>query len=140
VHGRVIRVVVADAAEGRATFRRLLDDEVDIVIVGEAASAREALALTRRLEPDVVLIGAQLPNMQGYRTAFDIRDELPQVETVIVAEPGQVALDLAEGHNLLLRPFSGLELTITLRYLFSEGRAATRHRRPFSHLRTIKAA
>jgi DNA-binding NarL/FixJ family response regulator len=56
-----IRVVVAD---GRATFRNALrthlQAETDLTIVGEASDAKTVLALTRELNPDVVLIDVAL--------------------------------------------------------------------------------
>jgi DNA-binding NarL/FixJ family response regulator len=61
-----IRVVVADGhALVRASFRVLLEDRPAIEVVGEAADGEEAVALARRMRPDVVLIDGNLPGLDS---------------------------------------------------------------------------
>ncbi len=58
----VVRVLVADGqALVRAGFRVLLEGDGRIAVVGEAAAGEEAISLTARLRPDVVLMDATLP-------------------------------------------------------------------------------
>jgi DNA-binding NarL/FixJ family response regulator len=49
----------------RAGFRALLDAEPDIDVVAEAADGAEAVDLTRRARPDVVLMDIRMPRMDG---------------------------------------------------------------------------
>lgn len=61
-----IRVlVVEDQQLLRATFRMLIENEPDMVVVGEAADGREAVTAAQVLIPDVVLIDVQMPGMDG---------------------------------------------------------------------------
>jgi DNA-binding NarL/FixJ family response regulator len=62
----MIRVVLADdQALVRGGFRALLDARDDIEVVGEAADGHQAVALAKRLTPDVVLMDIRMPGVDG---------------------------------------------------------------------------
>jgi DNA-binding NarL/FixJ family response regulator len=62
----MIRVVLADDQELlRAGFRMVLDAQEGIEVVGEAGDGDEAVVLTGRLDPDVVLMDVRMPGMDG---------------------------------------------------------------------------
>ena len=61
-----IRVlIVDDQILVRTGFRRILEEEADIEVVGEAGTGEEAVDLTIELEPDVVLMDIRMPRMDG---------------------------------------------------------------------------
>jgi DNA-binding NarL/FixJ family response regulator len=61
-----IRVLVADDQDiVRAGLTTILDAQQDIEVVGQAADGREAVALARRLRPDVCLFDIRMPGMDG---------------------------------------------------------------------------
>jgi DNA-binding NarL/FixJ family response regulator len=61
-----VTVVVADdQAMVRAGFRRLLEAEPDIDVVGEADDGAQAVDLVARLRPRVALLDIRMPNMDG---------------------------------------------------------------------------
>jgi DNA-binding NarL/FixJ family response regulator len=80
----VIRVLLADdQALVRDGFRALIDREPDLAVVAEAADGVEAIALTRRHRPDVVLMDIRMPNIDGL-TATQRVLALPEPPRVLV--------------------------------------------------------
>ena len=60
------RIVLADDQPlVRAGFRMILEAEDDIDVAGEAGDGEEAVAVTRQLQPDVVLMDIQMPKVDG---------------------------------------------------------------------------
>ena len=61
-----IRVLLADDQEMvRSGLRMILDDQAGITVVAEAADGAEAVALARRLRPDVCLVDIRMPRLDG---------------------------------------------------------------------------
>ena len=80
----MIRVlIVDDQAMVRAGFRMIIEAEPDITVVGEAADGLEALTMTERSNPDVVLMDVRMPRMDGIEAASrllaDRDDNSPRV-------------------------------------------------------------
>jgi len=61
-------VIVDDDPRFRGIARRLLESE-GFDVIGEAADGREALSVARELDPDVVLLDVQLPDIDGIEVA-----------------------------------------------------------------------
>ena len=74
-----IRVVLADDQEIiRTGLRMILNAQPDIEIVGEAADGRAAVALARRLRPDVCLFDIRMPDIDGIEATRQLAG--PEVE------------------------------------------------------------
>ena len=73
-----IRVlVVDDIPETRDHLTKLLGFESDIDVVGSAASGREALEMAARLNPDVVLMDINMPDMDGIAATEQLSSARP---------------------------------------------------------------
>ena len=80
-----IRVLVADDQDiVRTGLTMILEAQPDIEVVGQAANGREAVALARRLRPDVCLLDIRMPELDGLEATRqlagpDVDDPLPVV-------------------------------------------------------------
>jgi pilus assembly protein CpaE len=64
--GEKIRVmIVDDVSETRENVRKLLQFESDVDVVGAARTGKEAIQLSQDLNPDVVLMDINMPDMDG---------------------------------------------------------------------------
>jgi DNA-binding NarL/FixJ family response regulator len=80
-----IGVLLADdQAMVRAGFRMILESEPDIAVVGEAENGEQAVAATRRLRPDVVLMDIQMPVEDGLNATRRITQQQPQLVSRVV--------------------------------------------------------
>jgi DNA-binding NarL/FixJ family response regulator len=71
----VIRVLIADDhGLVRNGLRLMLEDEPDMLVVGEAEDGTQALDLVSELEPDVVLLDVSMPPPDGIEVAKRLRD------------------------------------------------------------------
>jgi DNA-binding NarL/FixJ family response regulator len=73
--GEISVLVIDDQRLVRAGFRVILAAEPDIIVVGEAGDGIEAIGLTRRLSPAVVLMDIRMPAMDGLAAARTILAE-----------------------------------------------------------------
>lgn len=65
-------LLVDDEQLIRAGLRLILESEPGFEVVGEAANGKEAVDLARRLDPDVVLMDIQMPEMNGLQATREI--------------------------------------------------------------------
>jgi two-component system, NarL family, response regulator LiaR len=82
-HPQLIRVLIVDdhavVRSGLSTFISAYDD---LVLVGQAASGAEAVALAQQARPDVVLMDLILPEMGGTTATRLIREACPDIEVI----------------------------------------------------------
>jgi DNA-binding NarL/FixJ family response regulator len=81
----VIRLLIADDHPVvRDGLRGMLAGEADFEVVGEAASGAEAVALTDRERPDVVLMDLQMPEMDGATATAEIATRFPATRVLVL--------------------------------------------------------
>jgi DNA-binding NarL/FixJ family response regulator len=81
-----IRVLLADDhALVRQGFRRILEDEEDVEVVGEAGGGAEAIELDGKLDPDVVVLDMSMPEINGLHAAIEILRHHPHRRILILS-------------------------------------------------------
>src|SRR5947208_2165252 len=82
---RITVLLAEDHQIVREGFRSLLKHEPDIEVVGEAESGRQAVQLTRKLRPAVVVMDIAMPLLNGLEATRQIRKECPETKVLILS-------------------------------------------------------
>jgi two-component system response regulator NreC len=81
-----IRVLLAeDHTLVRQGFRRILEDDARITVVGEASTGLAALRLVKELKPEVVVMDLSMPELGGLEASAEILKELPNTKILILS-------------------------------------------------------
>jgi DNA-binding NarL/FixJ family response regulator len=78
-------LLVDDHSLVRRGFRRILEDESDLEVVGEASSGTEAVELTRTLRPHVILMDCALQGESGIHATREIVSSWPEVIVLMLS-------------------------------------------------------
>ena len=82
---RTISVYLVDAHPiVRESFAHAIDDEGDLVVVGQAGTAAGALAETSMAQPDVVLVNLDIPDRDGIELLCALRAQLPHTKLLVL--------------------------------------------------------
>ena len=125
-------LIVDDQSLVRAGFRMILDASEGIHVVGEAADGEAAVAVARRLKPDVVLMDVRMPRLDGLEATRRILADNPHGSRVIML----TTFDLDEyvyaalrtgASGFLLKDVSPEQLVAGHRSVRQSGRAGGAH-------------
>ena len=112
-------LLVDDHSLVRRGFRRMLEDESDISVVGEASSGGEAVELARKLKPQVVLMDCALQGESGIAATRAIMGILPETAVLMLSmhsEDTLVRQSLEAGaRGYILKNASELDLAAVVR-------------------------
>jgi two-component system chemotaxis response regulator CheY len=109
---------VDDAPFIREVLRHIFSG-TDIQIIGEAQDGEEAVLITKRLKPEVVLMDIVMPKKSGIEAALEILKELPETRIVACSTLDQNSMVLraldAGCCNYVAKPFKADELIKAVR-------------------------
>ena len=119
-------LIVDDIPQTREYLAKLLGFEGDIQVVGEAASGGEAIEAGLRLQPAVVLMDINLPDMDGIMATELLAARLPSAAIIIMSVQGEPdylrRAMLAGAREFLVKPFSADELITSVRNVHARER------------------
>jgi DNA-binding NarL/FixJ family response regulator len=108
-----IRILLADDHETvRTGLRVILNAQIDMEVVGEAADGQAVIEKTEELLPDMVLMDVSMPRLNGLQATETLRKRFPAVKVLTLTRHG----DVAYLHQLLQAGASG--------YVLKQSRAA----------------
>ena len=115
-----IRVFLLDDHEiVRRGLRDLLEQEADLEVVGEAATASEALARIPPTRPDVAVLDVRLPDGNGIEVCREVRSARPEIACVMLtsfADDEALFMSIMAGASgYLLKQLRGEELVEDIR-------------------------
>jgi DNA-binding NarL/FixJ family response regulator len=82
---KITVLLVDDHSLVRRGFRRMLEDESDMEVVGEAGGGEESIKLAKQLRPQVVVMDCALPGMNGLEATRQIMEESPDTAILMLS-------------------------------------------------------
>ena len=112
-----VRILIADDHTiFRDGLRRLLESEPEFQVIGEAADGAEALALSQRMNPDVLLLDLAMPRMPGLDTLRELSNQRSPVKVVLLTaaiEKRQIIEALQMGARGVVMKDAATQLLLT---------------------------
>ncbi len=114
-NGQPVRILIAeDHAVVRQSVRVMLEMEPEFVVVGEAEDGQQALDLSEKVDPDLILMDIRMDGMDGVEATRILRERSPSIGILILTGFGDDAVLLqaveAGAHGFLLKDASAEEL------------------------------
>ena len=119
MRNKISVLLVDDHALVRRGFRRILEDEPDMVVAGEASDGPEAIRLAQELHPKVIVMDCAMPGMNGLQATRQILENHPHTLVLMLSmhpEETLVRQALAAGaRGYVLKNAVDLELGAAIR-------------------------
>ncbi|PKK90455.1 MAG: hypothetical protein CVV64_08805 [Candidatus Wallbacteria bacterium HGW-Wallbacteria-1] len=121
----VIRImVVDDQVEIKENIKRLLHMADEIEVVADASTGEEAIQLLDSAQPNIILMDADMPGMDGFETTAAICGKNPNIMVILMAVHRDSDLlrraMMAGAKDFLIKPFSEIDLINTIITVFSK--------------------
>ena len=85
MRAKISVLLVDDHALVRRGFRRILEDEEDIAVEGEASDGEEAVRMAKQLKPNVIVMDCALPGMNGLAATRKILEHDPKAAVLMLS-------------------------------------------------------
>ena len=82
---KITVLLVDDHSLVRRGFRRMLEDESDMEVVGEAGNGEDSIKLAKELRPQVVVMDCALPGMNGLQATRQIIEDSPRTAVLMLS-------------------------------------------------------
>jgi pilus assembly protein CpaE len=131
-------LVVDDIVETRNNLINLLYFERDIEVVDSATRGQEGIDKAKKLNPDIVLMDINMPDMNGIQATETIIKQVPGVAVIMMSVQGEQdylrQAMRAGAREFLVKPFSGDELVSSIRHVYQDEQSKRRFAAPVQYL------
>ncbi len=118
-------LIVDDIPETRENLRKLLYFETDLEIVGMASDGRTAIEAAKRLQPHIVLMDINMPDLDGITASQEISQAAPMCQVIMMSVQSEADYlrrsMLAGAVDFLTKPFTSEELTGSIHRVYEMG-------------------
>jgi len=120
--GEQIRLLIVDDSQDiRENIVKLLEFQDEIMVVGQAATAVEAIGKAKILQPDIILMDINMPGMDGISATEVVVEEVPSSNVIMMSVQGEQEYlrraMIAGAKNYLTKPFTGDELVQAIKQI-----------------------
>lgn len=119
VQEKIRVLIVDDITETRENIRRMLQFDNNIEVVGMARTGREAIQLSQQVNPDVIVMDINMPDMDGITATQEIKKKAAYIQVVILSvqsDPSYMRRAMLAGaRDFLTKPPMIDELTDAVR-------------------------
>jgi DNA-binding NarL/FixJ family response regulator len=85
MNNEITVMLVDDHSLVRKGFRRILEDEADIKVVGEASDGSDAVRIAQELKPQVIVMDMAMPGLNGMQATIEILKVLPRTAILMLS-------------------------------------------------------
>jgi DNA-binding NarL/FixJ family response regulator len=107
-------IVIADDDRVTRSVLRLLLQEHQYAVVGEAADGEKAVEVCGQVHPDIAFIDIDMPKMDGHQAAEEIRKKMPHVMVIMItSSPTAVNVQKARdsgANGFVIKPFTAVKV------------------------------
>jgi len=115
---KIKAVIADDELLARKFIRRILKQDPEIEIVGECSNGKEAVAMIRKQQTDVVFLDIQMPEMDGFKVLETLGlDHLPEIVFTTAYESYAIRAFELHALDYLLKPFDQVRFKAALKHV-----------------------
>lgn len=127
-----IRVmIVDDIDETRSNIKQLLAFYSEVTVVGDVGNAKQAIEMAKDLQPDVILMDVNMPDMDGIKATEIISQEVPFASIIIISVQSEQEYlrraMIAGAKNYLTKPFASDELLQAVKQAYYNEQKRKKH-------------
>lgn len=90
--GKTTFVITDDAIFMRTLLRKIIEQDENYVVLGEASNGREAIEAAKKYQPDILTLDITMPEMDGIQAVPEILKVSPNTSIIMVSAMGQQSM------------------------------------------------